>query len=188
MIQHPPNLDEVLEAVPACAKGAETLSHMVISIDGQLAKIDHALNKLQPRKTGKLRITWWKRRGKVTPAVVKWVYVKSMQRWRAERLRNTSLVLSVRSSVEFKADAPAVKELMRRTKTLLSLRARALETMQRFQHAAGLLHAANEDKLAAFNADLNGLLEALENRTEDLDSEPGPSSPVLLEMEPEDDD
>jgi hypothetical protein len=158
---------------------------MVISIDGQLAKIDHALNILQPGKTGKLRIRWWKRRGKLVPTAVKWLYVKNMQKWRAERVSNESLVLSVRSSVEFKADAPAVKELMRRTKVLLSLRARALETMQRFQHAANLLHASNQDKLAIFNADLNGLLEALENRTEDSDSESGPHSAVLLEMAPE---
>jgi hypothetical protein len=80
-----------------------------------------------------------------------------------------------------------VKELMRRTKMLLLLRARALEMMQNFQHASDLLNKANADKLTVLQSDLNGLLEALKNRTEDPDSEPGPHSAVLLEMAPEDD-
>ncbi|MBK4737946.1 hypothetical protein [Noviherbaspirillum pedocola] len=186
MIHHPPNLDEILDSADSSRKAGQTLAELIVSIDGQLAKIDHALNKLQPSKTGKLRITWWKRRGKLVPTVVKWIYVKPMQKWRAERVNLESFVLSVRTSVEFKADAPAVKELMRRTKVLLQLRVRALEVLQTFQHVAELLHASNEDKLAKFNADLNGLLEVLENRTDNPASESGPSSPVLLEMEPED--
>ena len=187
MFQHPPNLDEILAFVPACRDSANVLAELIILIDSQLTQIDYALNQLQPGKTGKLRINWWKKRGKLVPSVAKWIYVKKIMKWRAERISMDSLVLSVRSSVEFKADAPVVKELMRRTKMLLLLRARALEMMRNFQHASELLNKANADKLTLLQSDLNGLLEALKNRTEDPDSEPDPSSAVLLEMAPEDD-
>ncbi|MBV0881607.1 hypothetical protein KTQ42_20205 [Noviherbaspirillum sp. L7-7A] len=177
-----------MASVPACRESANVLAELVILIDSQLTQIDYALNQLQPGKTGKLRINWWKKRGKLVPSVAKWIYVKKIMKWRAERINLDSLVLSVRSSVEFKADAPVVKELMRRTKMLLQLRARALQIMQNFQHASELLNKANADKLTLLQSDLNGLIEALKNRTDSRDSEPEPSSPVLLEMAPEDDD
>jgi hypothetical protein len=173
--------------VPACRNSANVLAELVILIDSQLTQIDYALNQLQPGKTGKLRINWWKKRGKSVPCAAKWIYVKKIMKWRAERISMDSLVLSVRSSVEFKADAPVVKASMRRTKMLLLLRARALEMMQNFQHASQFLNKANADKLTLLQPYLNGLLEALKNQTEDTDSESGPSSAVLLEMAPEGD-
>lgn len=161
------------------------MAELVIQIDIQLAKIDEALGKLQPWKSGKLRIKWWKKRGKLVPFVVKWVYVRSGL-WRAERVNLESLVLVVKTSHEWRADSPVVKDLMRMTKKLLALRTRALEAIQHFK-ATAALSISNQPQLESMNADLDDLLVALENRTEDPDSEPGPSSAVLLEMAPEDD-
>lgn len=98
-----------------------------------------------------------------------------------------SLVLVVKTSHEWRADSPVVKDLMRMTKKLLVLRARALERIENFKKAEAL-SSSNQETLETMNADLDDLLVALENRTDSPDSEPGPSSPVLLEMLPEDDD
>ena len=183
----PPNLNEIMALVDESRDSANKLAELVIQIDIRLAKIDAALLKLQPGKSGKLRIHWWKKRGKLVPCVVKWIYVKSNDLWRAERVRLDALVLVVKTSHEWRADSPVVKELMRMTKKLLLLRARALETIQNFKKST-LLNDSNQPTLLSMNADLDDLLQALENRTDSPDSEPGPSSPVLLEMEPEDDD
>jgi hypothetical protein len=72
------------------------------------------------------------------------------------------------------------------TKRLLDLRTRALEAIHHFK-ATAALSISNQPQLESMNADLDDLLVALENRTEDPDSEPVPSSAVLLEMAPEDD-
>lgn len=182
----PPNLDEIMALVSQSRDVASTLAELVIQVDIQLSKIDSALSKLQPRKSGKLRIHWWKSRGKMVPTVAKWLYVRPGL-WRAERVGLESLVLVVKTSHEWRADSPVVKDLMRMTKRLLVLRARALETIQNFKKAEAL-STSNQESLELMNADLDGLLEALENRTDSPDSEPELSSPVLLEMEPEDDD
>ncbi|MBV0882157.1 hypothetical protein KTQ42_23045 [Noviherbaspirillum sp. L7-7A] len=164
---------------------ANTLVELVIQIDIQLAKIDEALGKLQPWKSGKLRIQWWKKRGKLVPSVVKWIYGRTGL-WRAERVKLESLVLVVKTSHEWRADSPVVKDLMRMSKTLLVLRARALGKIQNFKMTEAL-STSNQVELVAMNANLDGLLQALENRTDSPDSEPGRSSAVLLEMLPEDD-
>jgi hypothetical protein len=181
----PPNLDEILALVAQTEATGTTLAELVIQIDIQLAKIDEALGKLQPWKSGKLRIKWWKKRGKLVPFVVKWICVRSGL-WRAERVSLESLVLVVKTSHEWRADSPVVKDLMRMTKRLLDLRTRALEAIHHFK-ATAALSVSNQPLLVSMNADLDDLLVALENRTEDPDSEPGPSSAVLLEMAPEDD-
>ena len=98
-----------------------------------------------------------------------------------------TLVLVVKTSHEWRADSPVVKDLMRMTKKLLVLRARALERIENFKKAEAL-SSSNQETLEAMNADLDDLLVALENRTDSPDSEPEPSFPVLLEMLPEDDD
>jgi hypothetical protein len=183
----PPNLNEIMALVSESRDSANKLAELVIQIDIRLAKIDAALLKLQPGKSGKLRIHWWKKRGKLVPYVAKWIYVKSNDLWRAERVGLESLVLVVKTSHEWRADSPVVKELMRMSKKLLVLRGRALETIQNFKRAS-TLGDANQATLLSMNADLDDLLEALKNRTDSPDSEPEPSSPVLLEMEPEDDD
>ena len=181
----PPNLNEIMALVSESRDSANKLAELVIQIDIRLAKIDAALLKLQPGKSGKLRIHWWKKRGKLVPCVAKWIYVKT-DLWRAERVNLESLVLVVKTSHEWRADSPVVKELMRMSKKLLILRGRALETIQNFKRAS-TLGDANQPTLLSMNADLDDLLVALENRTEDPDSEPGPHSAVLLEMAPEDD-
>lgn len=183
----PPNLNEIMALVSDGRDAANKLAELVIQIDIRLAKIDAALSKLQPNKSGKLRIHWWKKRGKLVPYVSKSIYVKTNDLWRAERVGLESLVLVVKTSHEWRADSPVVKELMRMSKKLLVLRGRALETIQNFKRAS-TLSDANQPTLLSMNADLDDLLETMKNRTEDPDSEPGPSSPVLLEMEPEDDD
>ena len=182
----PPNLDEIMALVPEVEATANILVELVIQIDIQLAKIDSALSKIQPRKSGKLRIQWWKKRGKLVPSVVKWIYGRTGL-WRAERVKLESLVLVVKTSHEWRADSPVVKDLMRMSKTLLMLRTRALEKIQHFKTNQSL-STSNQAELLAMNADLDGLLQALENRTDSPDSEPEPSSPVLLEMLPEDGD
>lgn len=182
----PPNLDEIMALVPESRDVANTLAELVIQVDIQLTKIDTALSKLQPWKSGKLRIHWWKSRGKMVPNVAKWIYVRHGL-WRAERVNMESLVLVVKTSHEWRADAPVVKDLMRMTKKLLVLRSRALERLENFIKTEAL-SSSNQETLEAMNADLDDLLVALENRTDRPDSEPEPSSPVLLEMEPEDDD
>ena len=106
--------------------------------------------------------------------------------WRAERVKLESLVLVVKTSHEWRADSPVVKDLMRMSKTLLVLRTRALDKIQHFKTDQAL-STSSQAELVAMNADLDGLLEALENRTDSPDSEPEPSSPVLLEMAPDDD-
>jgi hypothetical protein len=186
MAFHPPsNLDEILALVAQTETTGITLAELVIQIDIQLAKIDEALGKLQPWKSGKLRIKWWKKRGKLVPCVVKWIHVRS-RLWRAERVSLESLVLVVKTSHEWRADSPVVKDLMRMTKRLLDLRTRSLEAIHHFK-ATAALSISNQPQLESMNADLDDLLVALENRTDIPDSEPGPSSAVLLEMAPEDD-
>jgi hypothetical protein len=187
MAMHTPaNLDELMAHVPECRSVANMLVELVVRIDIQLSKIDVALMKLQPQKSGRLRIQWWKSRGNIIPTVAKWIYVKPGL-WRAERVNIESLVLVVKTSHEWRPDSPVVKDLMRLTKKLLLLRIRALERIENFKKTA-FLNSYNQNALESTNADLDDLLLALENRTDVPDPESVSASPVLLEMEPEDDD
>jgi hypothetical protein len=138
----------IQKALANTVKLEETLA----SIDRLLIIMDKALNRIQPPKTGKLRIYWkaWERAGQAnsTPYLAKWIHT-SNGRWRCEIITQKPK-LYIQKRFHFRHHFEQVEMLIDATQKLLVERAAIMEVLRRYQlslsaHnnvADNLLHSA----------------------------------------------
>lgn len=151
----PPSIDDV-DALPGQAWliGRQLADH-VMQIDQALAGIDDLLNILQPPRTGKIRIEWWRRHGRVAPTPAAWIQLPGNSRWRAERLPIAGLSKRVKKARAFHDFHRQVQALCQEASKLLVMRHQAMERIAMFQRTTAGLLSENERRLHASSSSVD---------------------------------
>lgn len=134
----------------------------LLEIDGQIARLDKVLARLQPPVSGRMRISWRDEGSSATakckPVLVRWVRVGD--KWRTTRLGLKSLVQKTPKSGAFYDTKDEVKETVRELSWLLNRRAKLVDSINALEKAVLYSCDRNQDALAS----LEQRIESLENR------------------------
>ncbi|TAM08302.1 MAG: hypothetical protein EPN70_00750 [Paraburkholderia sp.] len=124
---------------------AARIAEEIAQIDQALHGLDELLNFLQPPHTGKIRIEWWKRNGRLVPQPVVWRH--SAAGWRAERVPVAGLSRRVRSAREFHDNQKQVRAVCQNVTKLLTMREQTLAPLAMFRRTTSGTLNTNRHRL-----------------------------------------
>ncbi len=136
-------------------EGCDLLTHMqeyVTRIDILLKAADTRLDALQPVRSGRLRIAWWKGNGETgihikRPYLVEWTYQHAGDKWTAEIVTDR-FPQKVKRAGLYRENAERVRGVVMVVADLLAARERAADLLARFRKGLTLMLAKNEGFLS----------------------------------------
>lgn len=140
--------EDILDLSQTGRDHLESLTHLLFDVDLAIVEAEKTLNRLQPPYEGKLDVSWFKKRGRTEPRVVRWVRHGKLG-WRTEKVSVDRLALRAKQKDGFERHHKEVTLVLEELAYLLKTRGTILRSISNLKRAAIQLNRQHGDRIEA---------------------------------------